>query len=195
MLPDDIQPVMGINLADAEEPLEGRPQTVRLEKTDGQLSQSVVSLTVVTDYDASARTIERRVYRADGSLSFHESFQYEEDPPVCTIRILNGEGAIVSARRILTGPDGDESIVASASGKILEKTTTKRDSLSSWPGGGTRDSTGHEHDTSHAGRRTIVETTDARGNWTRKTTVEPDPATGDDVVVVSMTRTITYYPD
>jgi hypothetical protein len=56
-----------------------------------------------------------------------------------------------------------------------------------------RDSTGREHELPRVGKRTVIQSTDAEGNWTRKTTVERDPATGDDVVVASTDRTITYY--
>lgn len=245
MLPDDIiERAVGINLEDADEPLKGRPRTIRLQKTDHQLGQSVVSLVIMTDYDTGGRITERRVYRPDGTLSFHESFQYEADPPVCTVRILNSQGAIVGTRRILTGSEGEESSVASPSGEITEKTTTRRDSegriieaISADMAGnrkihmrvdyravhveahvtftqgtgappdiqivvgpaGTRlsyrDSFGREHELPQRGRRTVIQSTDAEGNWTRKTTIERDPATGGDVAVASMDRTITYYSD
>jgi hypothetical protein len=87
-----------IDIDDADEPLKGRPRTVRLQKKD---------LVIVTDHDAGGRVTERRVYRPDGTLSFHESFQYEADPQVCTVRILNAQGGIASTRRILTGPEGE----------------------------------------------------------------------------------------
>jgi hypothetical protein len=229
-----------INIEEDDEPLKGRPQTVRLEKTDYQLGQSAGLLVVTTEHDSGGRVTERRVYRFDGTLSFHESFQYEADPPGCTVRILDAQGAIVSTRRILTGPEGEESIVASASGEISERTRTRRDSQGrvieatseemignkeirmqvdygagqgearvALPQGsnihilagpeGTRlsyrDSTGRQHEFPRVGTRAVIQSTDEKGNWTSKTIVERDPATGDDVVVASMDRTITYYSD
>ena len=68
------------------------------------------------------------MYRPDGTLSFHESVEYEAEPPVCTLRMLNAQGAIVNTRRILTGPESEESSVANACGEISEKTRTNRDS-------------------------------------------------------------------
>ena len=56
-----------------------------------------------------------------------------------------------------------------------------------------RDSTGHAHEFRPAERRTVVQSRDAEGNWSRKATVERDPATGDEVVTASTDRTITYY--
>jgi hypothetical protein len=58
-----------------------------------------------------------------------------------------------------------------------------------------RDSTGREHESPRIARRTVIQSTDAEGNWTSKTIVERDPATGVEVVVASMDRTITYYSD
>ena len=58
-----------------------------------------------------------------------------------------------------------------------------------------RDPSGREHEVPRAWRRTGIQSSDAEGNWTRKTSVERTPATGDDVVVASMDRTITYYSD
>jgi hypothetical protein len=112
MRPDNnIERPVIFNIEEDDELLKGRPRTVRLQKMDYQLGQSVPSLAVITDHDTGGRVTERRVYRADGTLSFHESFQYEADPPGCTVRILDAQGAIVSTRRILTGPEGEESIV------------------------------------------------------------------------------------
>jgi hypothetical protein len=245
MLPDDIvERVIGINVEEDDEPLKGRPRSVRLEKMDYQLGQAVPSLVVVTDYDTGGKVSERRVYRPDGTLSFHECFQYEADPPVCTVRILNAQGAIVSTRRILSRPEGEESVVTSERGEIFERTRTRRDSegrvieaisadaagnkeirmhvdyragqadahVTLTQGSGApleihivagsertslsyRDSTGREHELPQDGKRTVIQSTDAEGNWTRKTTVERDPASGEDVVVASMDRTITYYSD
>lgn len=246
MLPDDATGrAIGFNVEEeAEEPLQGKPWTIRLEKTEYPLGQPAVSLAIVADYDTSGRVMERRVYRPGGTLSFHESFQYEADPPLCTVRILNSQGEIVSTRQILTGPEGEESVVTSASGEISEKTRTRRDSegrvieaISADTAGnkeihmqvdylagqaeahvtfpkasgaphdlhivvgpeGTRlsyrDSAGRERELPQVQKRTVIQSRDAEGNWTRKTTVERDPATGDDVVVASMDRTITYYSD
>ena len=249
MLPDDATGrAIGLNIfnieEEAEEPLQGKPRTIRHEKTEYPLGQPTVSLAVVTDYDTSGRVLERRVYRPDGTLSFHESFQYEADPPVCTVQILSAQGAIVSTRRILTGPEGEESTVSSAFGEISERTRTRRDSegrvieaisedtiahkeirmqvdyragqaeaqVTLTQGSGAppdihivvgpegtsvsyRDSAGREHELPRVGRRTVIQSRDAAGNWRRKTTVERDPATGDDVVVASTDRTITYYTD
>ena len=129
MRPDNnIERPVIINIEEDDEPLKGRPRTVHLQKTDYHLGQSVASLAVITDHDTGGRVTERRVYRPDGTLSFHETFQYEADPPGCTVQILDAQGAIVSTRRILTGPEGEESIVTSASGEISEKTKTRRDS-------------------------------------------------------------------
>src|SRR5579863_1131550 len=89
-----------INIEEEDEPLKGRPRTVRLQKTDYQLGRSVALLAIVTDHDSNGNVTERRVYRPDGTLSFHESSQYEADPPGCTVRILNAQGEIVSTRRI-----------------------------------------------------------------------------------------------
>jgi hypothetical protein len=240
-------PMVGINIINIEEedePLKGRPRTVRLEKTDYQLGQSSGSLAVITEHDSGGRVTERQVYRPDGTLSFHESFQYEADPPGCTVRILDAQGEMVSTRRILTGPEGEESIVTSASGEISERTRTRRDAegrvieaisedmignkearmLVDYRAGqaeahvtlpqrsgappdihivsspeGTRlsycDSTGREHEFPQIARRTVIQSRDAEGNWISRTIVERDPATGDDFVVVSMDRTITYYSD
>jgi hypothetical protein len=111
-----MEPIIAINVEEEyDEPLKGRPRTVHLQKTDHHVGQTMGSVAVVTDYDSSGRVMERRVYRPDGTLSFHESFQYEADQPVCMVHILDAEGAIVSTRRIRTGPEGEESIVTSAS--------------------------------------------------------------------------------
>ena len=220
------------------ERLKGKPQIVRLQKTDYQFRQSVASLTVITDHDTGGRVTERRVFRSDGTLSFHESSKYEADPPGCTVQILDAQGAIVSTRRILTGPEREESIVTSASGAMAEQTRTRRDSEGrvieavsedvvsnkeirmqvdyragqaearvTLPQGaeivvgpkGTRvsyrDSTGLEYEFPRIERRTVIQSTDAPGNWTSKTIVERDPATGDVVVVTSIDRTSTYYSD
>ena len=229
-----------INIEEEDEPLKGRLRTVRLEKTDYQLGRSAGSVVVITEHDSGGRVTERRVYRPDGTLSYHESIQYEADPAGCTVRILDAQGAIVSTRRILTGPEGEESIVTSASGEISEKTRTRRDAegrvieaiseemvgnkeirmLVDYEAGqgeahitltqgcdihilagpdGTRvsyrDSSGREHEFPRIEKRTVIQSTDAEGNWTSKTIVERDPTTGDDVVVASMDRTITYYAD
>ena len=214
-----------INIEEEDEPLKGRPRTVRLQKTDYQLGRSVALLAIVTDHDSNGNVTERRVYRPDGTLSFHETFQYEADPPGCTVQILDAQGAIVSTRRILTGPEGEESIVTRASGEISERTKTRRDSegrvieavsedmigekeirmLVDYPAGqvagpeGTRlsyrDSTGREHEFSGIERCAVMQSTDAQGNWTSRTIFERDPSTGDDVVVACMDRTITYYSD
>jgi hypothetical protein len=58
-----------------------------------------------------------------------------------------------------------------------------------------RDFAGREYEIPQAGRRIAIQSRDAEGNWTRKTTVERNPASGDDVVVASMDRTITYHSD
>ncbi|HTC90388.1 MAG TPA: hypothetical protein VK686_18910 [Bryobacteraceae bacterium] len=229
-----------INIEEEDEPLKGRPRTVRLQKTDYQLGRSVALLAIVTDHDSNGNVTERRVYRPDGTLSFHESSQYEADPPGCTVRILNAQGEIVSTRRILTGFEGEESIVTSALGEISQKTRTRRDPegrvieavseemvgnkeirmLVDYDAGqgeahvtlpegsnihilagpdGTRvryrDSSGHEHEFPGIARRTVIQSTDEKGNWTSKTIVERDPATGNEVVVASMDRAITYYSD
>jgi hypothetical protein len=245
MLPDDIvERAIGFNVEEDDEPLKGRPRRVRLEKTDYSSGRAAASLTVVTDYDTGGRVTERRVYRPDGTLSFDESFQYETDPPVCTVRILDAQGAMVSTRRILIGPEGEESVVTNESGEISERTRTRRDSegrvieaISAGTVGNTeigmhvayragqadahvtfakssgapreihivagpertslsdRDSMGREYELPEVGKRTVIQSADAEGNWTRKTTVERDPATGEDAEVVSMDRTITYYSD
>jgi len=83
------------NFEEADEPLEGKPRTIRLEKTDCPLGRPAVSLAVLTDHDTSGRVMERRVYRPDGKLSAHEIFRYEADPRVHTIHILDAQGAIV----------------------------------------------------------------------------------------------------
>src|ERR1700733_6661272 len=116
-----------INIEEEDEPLKGRLRTVRLEKADYQLGRSAGSVVVITEHDSGGRVTERRVYRPDGTLSFHEAFQYEADRAGCTVRMLDAQGAIVISRRILTGPEGEESIVTTASGEISEKTRTRRD--------------------------------------------------------------------
>jgi hypothetical protein len=234
--------IFEINLHEDDEPLKGKPRTVRLEKTEYPLGQPALLLAVVMDFDTNRRVTERRVWRPDGTLSFHEAFRYETDPRACTIQILNAEGAIVSTRRILNGLEGDESVVTNASGEISEKTRTRRDPEGrvieavsedtvrdqeirmrvDYPAGRTeaqvtfiqgqgpdihlvdgpegttlsyRDSAGREYELPRAGKRTVIQSTDAQGNWTRKKTVERDFATGDELVIASTDRTITYYSD
>ena len=188
-----MEPIIAINVEeDDEEPLKGRPQTVRLQKTEYNLGQPDGSVTIVADYDADGRISERRVYRPDGTLSFHESFQYEADPRVCMVQILSAQGAVLSTRRILTGPEGEESIVTNPSGEITEKTRTRRDSegrvieailadtirnkevrmdvdYREETSVRYRDFSGREHEVPRAGRRTVIQSRDAEGNWTRKT--------------------------
>jgi len=60
---------------------------------------------------------------------------------------------------------------------------------------GYRDSSGRAHELRPARRRIVVQSRDGEGNWTRKTVVEHNPATGDKVVIASTDRTITYYSD
>ena len=108
---DDAAIPLTIGSADeeAEESLQGKPRTMRLEKAEYPPGQQAVSLVIVADYDTRGRVVERRVYRPDGTLSFHEAFQYEADPRVHTTRILDAQGAMVSTRKVLTRPDGEES--------------------------------------------------------------------------------------
>ena len=113
--------IFEINLEEDDEPLKGKPRTVRLEKTEYPLGQSALSLAVVTDFDTDRRVTERRAWRPNGTLSFDEAFRYEADPRACTIQILNAEGAIVSTRRILNGLEGDESVVTNAWEKYLKR--------------------------------------------------------------------------
>ncbi len=174
-------------IEDADEPLKGRPRTVRLQKTD---------MTIVTDHDARGRVTDRRVYRPDGTLSFHESFQYETDAPVQTRR--DSEGRVIEAvsadkaihmqveyragqpdAHVTFGAARDIHIVVGPEGTRLTY----------------RDSAGHEYELPRAATRTLIQATDAQGNWTRKITMERDPATGDDVVVASMDQAITYYSE
>lgn len=204
-------------------PLKGKPRTVRIEKVDYPLAQAVAPVTVEMDYDPAGRIIERRVYRTDGTLSFHEAFQYEPDPRVHTVRVLSAQGEVLSTRKVVAHPDGEESTVSSPSGQITERTTTRRDSAGRVLEAVSQDTVrGHEirmpvdyraerpeaHVTfSQDGRRdlvlvpggavseTIIHARDAEGNWTRKTVVERDPSTGAEVVIASVDRTITYYAD
>lgn len=235
---------MGFHISneDPDEPLKGKPRAVRLEKVDYPFARAIASLTIEMDYDRSARIIDRRVYRPDGTLSFHEAFQYEADPRVHTVQVLSTQGEVLSTRKIVAHPDGEESAVSSASGEITERTTTHRDSdgrvieavsedtvrgheirmrvvyregraeahvtFSQDPRrdhdlvAGTeegsityRDASGHAHEHRAAAKRTIVQSRDIEGNWTRKVVVERDPSSGEEIVLASIDRTITYYSE
>jgi hypothetical protein len=156
---DDVQRLLLINVEEAEQPLKGKVRTVRLEKTDYHLGQSVGSVTVVTDHDTSGRVTERRVYRPDGTLSFYESFR----SPIVDLNQSSGPPFDLD---IVTGPDGTVVSYRDSDGRALEVPVR---------------------------RRTVVQSMDSEGNWTKKTTVECDPVSGEDVMIASMDRTITYY--
>ncbi len=226
------------HLDEPEEPVKGKPRMVYLEKEDYRSGQPVDVLKILARFDTDGRITDRRVYRGDGSLSCHESFEYEADQPLCTVRMLDSQGALLSTRQILTGPDCDESVVTDASGEIVEKTATARDpeggiveatsagvagnndirmtvtrqagqedahvtlgeglriQIVTGPEGGRvtfRDADGREHEFTRYRRRAAIESTDARGNWTRKTIFDRDPSTGEEVLAVAMNRKIEYY--
>lgn len=232
MVPDDIGRAGGFHIfgfeEESDEPLKGKPRTIRLVKTEHLLGRSAVSLTAVADYDSGERVIEQRVYRPDGTLSFHEALRYEADPRAYTIQILDSQGAIVSTRKVLTHTDGEGSTVCSASGQITERTRTRRDPEGRVIEAISEDAVrkeeirmqvdyGSGQPEAHVtfsqdprrdihfvagpeglpptGRRTVVQTRDAEGNWTSKATLERDPATGEGTVIASTERTITYYSD
>lgn len=202
---------------DADEPLKGKPRAVRLDKLEYSLDQPVPSVTTETNYDPDGRVIDRRVYRADGTLSFHEAFQYEADPRVHTVLVLSAQGEVLSTRKIVAHPDGEESTVTNASGEVTEKTKTRRDSEGrviaavsedtvrgheirmqvDYRAGriSYRDSIGRAQEFRPPTRHAIVQSSDAEGNWTSKTVVERGPSTGDEVVIASLNRTITYYSE
>jgi len=125
------------------------------------------------------------VYRPDGTLSFHECFQDSEGRGIEAISADKAIHMQVEYRaghadaHVTFGAARDIHIVVGPEGTRLSY----------------RDSAGHEYELPYAARRTLIQSTDAQGNWTRKTTVERDPVTGADVVVVSMDRAITYYSD
>ncbi|PYT28540.1 MAG: hypothetical protein DMG57_14745 [Acidobacteria bacterium] len=116
-----------------QEQLKGEPKSMRVEREEsldatGNPITAIRYVQQVTEYRKDGKEAEHRTYRPDGTLSYRDLYEYEEDGRLAKVTTLDDTGTPVRVQTVYrTGPGMEEVVDVGPDGRERSRTMNRRD--------------------------------------------------------------------
>jgi hypothetical protein len=119
---------LGFSIGPSPEAIEGHPKSIRVERRDIDEHGGRVYLQQVGSWTRDGNAVESYSYHPDGSVSYHDVYDYSAEGKLTEVKTFDGGGALQqTSRYIRLSATEQEKVVTNGKGKGVSRTIIKLD--------------------------------------------------------------------